>query len=203
MTRSRIIVVLLFIVAFGAGLSVAKVFHREPAANDRGPSMLSRELNLTEKQREEMFTIWDNIYKTGSDERTERRELSRKRSESIAALIPADKQEELTRINDDYNRLMQELMTQGRERYTQAVEETKSILTNDQRKKYEEILARREQQRRGRGGADRNGAERGSSDRGEPDRSSNRRPSGKPAPVTQPSQPTTQPTVQPDVQPDA
>lgn len=184
MTRSRIIVVLLFIVAFGAGLSVAKVLHRAPAPNDRGPSMLSRELNLTQKQSDEMFAIWDNIYKTGSDERTERRDLSRKRSEAIAALIPEDKQEELAHINEDYNRLMQDLMTQGRERYAQAVEETKSILTNVQRKKYEEILARRDQQRRGRGITDRGGPDREST------RDDHRRP-----PATQPALPTTQPAL--------
>lgn len=191
MTRSRIIVVILFIVAFGAGLSVAKVFHREPAPSERGPSMLSRELNLTEKQREEMFTIWENIYKTGSDERSERRDLSRKRSDAIAALIPQKKQEELARINEDYNRSMQELMTQGRERYKQAVEETKSILTNDQRKKYEEILARRDQQRRGRGGQERGSSDRMGGERGGPDRDSgrddNHRPSTKPAPVAPPA----------------
>lgn len=166
MTRSRIIVVLLFIVAFGAGLSVGKVLHRPPAPQDRGPSWLSHELNLTDQQREEMLAIWDNVYKTGSDERTSRRELSKQRSDAVANLISEDKKEELARINDQYNLQVKDLMAQGRDRYMKAVEATKTILTATQREKYEELLAKREEQRRSRGGSDRGGSGRGGPGRG-------------------------------------
>lgn len=157
MTRSRIIVVLLFLVAFGAGLSVGKVFSHQPhMPSERGPSWLSSELNLTEPQREQMLAIWGNIYKAGSDERNERRALSKQKNDAIANLIPEAQKAELAKISDDYDQQIDSLMSRGKERYEQAIKETKKILTQEQRQKYEEILSRREQQRR-RGGSGREG----------------------------------------------
>lgn len=157
MTRSKIIMVLLFVVAFGAGLTTGRVFvHHPDAQQERGPSWLSHELNLTEPQREEMLAIWGSLYKNGSSERSQRRELQKWRSEAIAKLIPENQQPELEVINKDYSRQLDALMSEGRLRYQQAVEQTKTILTAEQRVKYEEVLTRREQQR-GRGGPDRGG----------------------------------------------
>ena len=157
MPRSKIIVVILFVVAFGAGLTTGRVFQHHPkAVHERGPSWLSSELDLSEPQREEMLAIWGSLYKNGSSDRSQRRELQKWRNEAIAELIPENKQQELETISKDYSSQLDELMAEGRLRYDKAVEQTKAILTPEQRLKYEEVLTRREQQRR-RGGPDRGG----------------------------------------------
>lgn len=154
MTRSRIIMVVLFVVAFGAGFSVSKLLERPHHSSERGPSWLSHELNLTDAQREQMLAIWGNFSKTGSDDRNTRRELQTQRNDAIAKLVPSDKQQALAQVNETYKKQMDEIMTRGRDRYRQAVDATKAILTAEQRQKYEQILARRDQQRK-RGGSDR------------------------------------------------
>ena len=149
MTRWRIIVVLLFIIAFGAGLSVGKLSH-QPASSpsQRGPSWLSQELGLTPEQRQSMLDIWDKVNHSGFDESSLRRDLQKQRSDAIAQLVPQDKQAQLKQINDDYSKRSAELSSQRHQRFMDAIEKTKAVLKPDQRKKYEEILAQRDKERR-------------------------------------------------------
>ncbi len=203
LTRSRMIVVLLFILAFGAGLSVAKVFDRsKPQPPQRGPSWLSAELNLTPQQRQAMLSIWDNLNNAGFDEGDRRRELGRQRNEAIRRLIPEDQQHLLAQINEEYARQMGELSSQRRQRFDEAMEKTKAVLTPQQREKYEEILQRRQEERRrdrpDRGGPGMGpmGPERGGPDRGpRPDRPRRGGPADSPGGEATPTPPATQPAV--------
>lgn len=152
MTRSRIIVVLLFIVAFGAGLSVGKVWRHPPGPSQhRGPSWLSDELRLSPEQRKAMLDIWDKVNHSGFDEAATRQSFRKQRGEAIAALVPQDKQDQLKEINDNYSKNVKELSSKRHQRFVDAIEKTKAVLNAEQRTKYEAILAKRESRRR-RGG---------------------------------------------------
>jgi len=156
LTRSRMIVVLLFILAFGAGLSVARVMdHRRPEPPERGPSWLAGELNLSPEQRQSMLTIWGGLNNANSEDGDRRRELVRQRNEAIRKLIPEDQQHLLAQINEEHNRQMSELSNQRRRRFEEAVEKTKAMLNADQRQKYERILQRQQEERRRGGRPDR------------------------------------------------
>lgn len=169
MTRSRMIVLLLFVLAFGAGLSVARVVDQgRPTRPERGPSWLAGELNLSADQRQSMLTIWGSLNNTNSEDSERRRELARQRNEAIRKLIPEDQQHLLTQINEEHNRQMGELSSQRRRRFEEAVEKTKAMLNAEQRQKYERILQRQQEERR----------------RGRPDRP--RRDSQQESPASQP-----------------
>jgi len=200
-SRSRMIVLLLFILAFGAGLSVAQVFDRsKPQPAERGPSWLSSELNLTAAQRQNMLNIWDNVNRSGFDEGERRREIGRQRSEAIRKLIPEDQQHLLDQINEEYARQMGELSNQRRQRFEEAMEKTRAVLTPQQLQKYDVILQRRQEERRRdrmeRGGPGMGGERGGPPDRGpRPDRPRRGGPmdgGDREAPLTPPA---TQPAV--------
>ena len=172
--KSRMIVALAFVLTLGAGtmLGVGVTRMGRPP-HDR--SWLADELNLTPQQREQMKEIgrrW--VSPAGGDRRRDRgrdrprdghhgggddadgpaaKSAERGRDDAIAALIPANKKAAYDKIIADYNAAR---AAQNRERskaFQDAVERTKKILDDKQRVKYEEILKRREEHRRGpRGG---------------------------------------------------
>lgn len=176
-TRSRIILLLLFILTFGAGLSAGKLFDRHPAPPHRGPSWLSGELNLTPEQRKTILDIWNNVNQSRYEEWDRRRDLGRQRTEAIRKLVPQESQTLLEQINENYTQQLNELSAQRRQSFEDAMEKTKAVLTDEQRQKYEEILTRRSSERR-------RGPGRGDRDRGpdrEPPTAGERGPSHRPA----------------------
>ena len=153
MTKTRVMLIMLFVVAFAAGVSSALVAREwKVPPKQHGSSWLSNELSLNEVQREEMIKIWSGVGRGNWQEEGEkRRALQKQRDEAIRALVPEEQQAELTQIYDNYSKQTAELSEQRRKAFDAAVERTKSILTPEQRSKYEAVLARRAEGRRGEG----------------------------------------------------
>ncbi|NJL31714.1 MAG: hypothetical protein HC898_08820 [Phycisphaerales bacterium] len=145
MKKTRIMIGLVFMVAFAAGVSSALLARQfaEPAPRPRGPWMTA-ELKLTPEQEKQMQEIWGTLGRSGGHEESEnRRALQKQRDDSIKALIPAERQADLEKLLEDYQRQMNELSQQRKQRFEAAVEKTKAMLTPEQREKFESILARR------------------------------------------------------------
>src|SRR4051812_6824781 len=96
---TKLIVILGFMISFGAGLAVGirtqrqlqpeAVPNRDHRPKDGGPGgWLTRELNLDAKQQEQMKSIWSEAARRGGHEQDDRRaQLRNERDEAIAALI--------------------------------------------------------------------------------------------------------------------
>ncbi|MEX0775570.1 MAG: Spy/CpxP family protein refolding chaperone [Phycisphaeraceae bacterium] len=156
MSKMRLAIAVLFVVTFAAGaaLSLTLSQWQDPPPVQAGGSWLTRELDLTPQQQEQMSKIWDAVGRGRDDD--QRRDLQRQRDQAIRDLVPPERQEEMTRILEIYAEQTAELSKQRRAVFDQAVEQTKAILTDAQRTKYEELMARRHERRRGtdrRGGA--------------------------------------------------
>jgi Spy/CpxP family protein refolding chaperone len=168
---TKVLLVIGFVVAFCAGLfSGLAVRGREalatsaavpPAATrPAGPGgpggLLAAELGLTAEQREQMNRIWGENARTLRHQQDQRRAQFRKeREEAIAALIrPEDrtKYDEVLRVHAQH---MTDLEHELRASWQKGVEETRKILTPEQRVKYEEFLKRREAERASAGGSGR------------------------------------------------
>jgi Spy/CpxP family protein refolding chaperone len=166
---SKLVVILGFLVSFAAGLWVgwrvvsplhpARAGHASaeqgkgvpPATQSSGPrgprdprGWLTEVLKLTPEQQAQMHDIWDDPARQGRREQDERRQLLRKaRDESVTKLLTeTGKKDEFDRINADFAKGNQALDAEWRGRFVAAVERTKAILTDEQRKKYEEIMSR-------------------------------------------------------------
>jgi len=120
---------------------------------DRG-SFLTRELNLTREQQDQMKEIWSPMATGRPREQDERRRQYRdERDEAIAALIRTEDLKAYDAILKDFQGKLTALDEEFRKSYEAAVEKTKAILTAEQRAKYEEILKRVQPgDRPGRGG---------------------------------------------------
>lgn len=144
---AKLILILGFVTAFGAGLVVGVNLHgREAAAapatqpSGRG-GFLASELNLTAEQQEQMKKIWSDTARRGGREHEDRRRQYRKeRDDAVAALVKPEEKEKFEaalKVYADRNAALEKEM---RSSYEASVERTKLILTPEQRTKYEEIL---------------------------------------------------------------
>jgi Spy/CpxP family protein refolding chaperone len=143
MAKTKIIIVICFAAAFVAGAAtgwLAKESRRPP----RDPSSwLTRELNLTTQQQEQMRKIWSEVMETSPREYGEkRRAIAEERNKAIVALLSDQQKAKYDQILADYNRKITELSEQRKAAFDQAVERTKQILTPDQAKKYDELMKR-------------------------------------------------------------
>jgi Spy/CpxP family protein refolding chaperone len=181
---AKIMVVIGFLIAFAAGLAVGVEMRRPsvaqaptplepPTRTTTGPSTrrspggwIASELNLSPEQRKKMDAIWSEVAKGGREEMDKERDALRKqRDEAILALVGTDNKAKYDDIQKNYRDQQQAMERKMRGRFEKAVEETKAILDDEQREKYEKLLARHrppsDRDGRGRGGPSGSGGPRG------------------------------------------
>jgi Spy/CpxP family protein refolding chaperone len=126
----------------------------------RHRGFLASELGLTSEQQAQLDKIWSETARRGMRESEDpRRQYRKDREDAIVALIRAEDQPAYKQILEDYQKKMESLDTQRRAAFQSAVEQTKALLTPEQRTKYEAILKRQSE-----GGP---GGPRGDRDRGD------------------------------------
>lgn len=157
---TKLLVVIGFVVAFGAGWMSANTWRpAAPGSNDRERregggrgSWLAQQLELSPEQQKQMDQIWSEVGGRGRrEDPSKRNELRKARDASIAALVRESDREAYDRIIADYNSRTEALEAEWKKTFQQAVEKTKEILTPAQRTKYEQLMSRWENGPRDRG----------------------------------------------------
>lgn len=149
-TKTRIIVIVGFIIAFVAGAVVGLQLRTTPVqatvqpAQGSRPSWLRSELNLSNEQNEQMKAIWEGLHNSGRNYEDRRHRLRDERDEAIAALLSPGVMGDYDRILADFSNKLSALAQERDKAFQEAVEKTRKILTPEQRTKYEEFLKRRE-----------------------------------------------------------
>lgn len=140
MTKTKIILFVGFLLTFGAGLVVGLLLHRPAPHFGRG-GWLSSELNLTSAQSEQIHQIWAGAMGSSRKEYEDRHKAIRdQRDKALADLMQPVQREAYDKIMKNYSEKMSELNNQRRQAFQKASEQMKKLLTEDQRKKYEELL---------------------------------------------------------------
>lgn len=148
--RTKLLISVGFAVAFAAGLMGGWQGHRlgghaekpEPPRDDpRGMSVVVRVLGLSEQQREQFQKIWSE---TGnrSDQEDRRRQLRKQRDEVIASLVPTSQRAAYDAAQKNFADAMAAMDEEVKKNIQNAVDRTHQILTPEQAKKYDEMLAR-------------------------------------------------------------
>jgi Spy/CpxP family protein refolding chaperone len=171
---TKLTVLLGFVVAFSAGL-LTGLNSRQPSPpevssasaepttqrggprerdrdrdRDRDRGFLSRELNLSPEQREQMKQIWSPVAARSGREQDElRRRYRNERDEAIADFIRTQDLHAYDQILKAYQDKLAALDQEFRSAYQKAVDQTRQILTPEQRAKYEELLKRNQPGERG------------------------------------------------------
>jgi Spy/CpxP family protein refolding chaperone len=151
--RRETVLVILTVLAIGAGVVAGMVVSRLPAAATGAPnggaaspastapqSALAEELHLSSRQSEQMRQIWEGVRDKvrSSYENAER--LQRQRDEGIQALLTPEQKAKFEKLTQDYSDRFTALRRDRDAAFAQAVEQTRKLLADDQRQKYDELL---------------------------------------------------------------
>ncbi|HEX8324116.1 MAG TPA: hypothetical protein VF595_09400 [Tepidisphaeraceae bacterium] len=145
---TRLVVITGFIVAFLAGVMAGVTIRRPgppPASREAGgrQSFIANQLGLTADQQTQMKAIWQDVSRRGTpDQRGKRGGIRREQEEAVARLIRPEDRAAYDRTVAEFQAKLDQIETDGKRSFQQAVEKTKAILTPDQLKKYDELLAR-------------------------------------------------------------
>jgi len=143
MTRTKLILFACFCAVFAAG-AAAGIAVGHVATRPRPGSWLGHELNLTAEQREQMRQIWSSAMKGSPQQDRERREALRKeRDDAVKALLTDEQKAHYEKVMQTYSQQTAAMEAERRKAFEEAVERTKQILTESQRKKYEQMLQER------------------------------------------------------------
>lgn len=157
MSKTKAIIVVGFMVAFGAGLVGGMATRHTVVEPRRDRGWLTHQLNLTADQEKKMHQIWSDVVRAAGQHDEERRRAIRKdRDEAITNLIGPENWIIYDKIMQSYDEKMAQLAQERGNVFHRADTETKKILDVDQLKKFEEIIKKREAEGHGRGPGRRN-----------------------------------------------
>ena len=140
MTKTKIILVVCFLVTFAAGSFVGWSVSR-PDHPRGGPSWLTAELNLTPEQRDQMHAIWSEAMGATMKQRGEQgKALRQERDQAVIALLSDEQKTRYDVIYQDYLRKEGELSDQRKQAFDEAVKRTMLILTPEQAARYEDLM---------------------------------------------------------------
>jgi len=158
MNKAVVMVVAGFAVAFGAGLVlglagpkhvVGLAAPQPPTENKHRRWWIAAQLDLSPLQEDQVRRIWEDVRKDMSRERDERRNTIRKeRDDAILSMLPHEKHGAYEDIKHDYSSKMGQVDREPPKAIQKAIEQTKLVLSEPQRIKYDEMLKSRERDKR-------------------------------------------------------
>src|SRR3954471_4974795 len=159
-SKTRITLVAAFVLALGGGVVLGLAAGRRPVPAAVPPpatqpgehSWLADQLNLTTDQREQMKDIWSSLLQGPAQaNRDHRRQIEKERDEALVSLLTPEQRVEYDRRMAGYTAQLADLGKERDKLFRDAVEQTKLILNDSQRQRYEELLKTHDAERAGRG----------------------------------------------------
>ncbi len=142
MTRTKVLLLVSFAVVFATGFAVGRLTRHKFGRPGR-QSWLAGELELTPEQREQMEAIWSDVMgRLHKAHEQERRALYGQRQEAIENLLTPEQLTEYLAIVDRHEERMRALAQERWQAVQEGVERTKEILTEEQARRYEEMMER-------------------------------------------------------------
>ena len=142
MIKTRLALIVAFILAIAAGGSVGLVADRAFGRADRG-SWLGRKLDLTAEQREQMRRVWSEAMRSARTDVFEQRiELGRERHEKIQQLLSEEQKARYDEIKREFEQRQKELDKMRKAIFQHAHERTREILTESQRAEFDRMFKR-------------------------------------------------------------
>lgn len=104
---------------------------------------LSEALQLSPTQRDQIRDIWLKMQGTSDDCYRQAKSLDQQEHDAIINLLNRDQKEQYEKIHQDYQDKYTANTAKRQAAFDQAVENTKKLLTDSQRRRYEQILTDR------------------------------------------------------------
>jgi Spy/CpxP family protein refolding chaperone len=142
MSKLKILMIIAVVLSLGAGILLGFAGSRMPFHDHHGGhSFLMDELNLTEDQRNQMQKIWSDTVDGLRDKHFQQMDQMRQdREAAIDALLTPDQKTKYDAMNKDFQAKMAVIDKERDDSIQSAIDQTKKILTDSQRAKYEQLL---------------------------------------------------------------
>jgi len=135
------------VLALGAGVVAGtlgkRVLSLPPNVSPDVGSTLSQELGLSSDQRDRMQQIWEGVRDTAHDCQEQAQQLQKQRDDAVVALLSDEQKAKYTQLTTECFGKIAALNSRREAAFGKAVEETKSILSDSQRKVYEQMIQSR------------------------------------------------------------
>lgn len=126
-----------------AGMLVTRYLAPAKPVVVTGELPLSEELQLTSGQRDQIRQIWESVRSVNESSYAHGQMLKQLEDDEILKLLNDDQKKQFARIHQDYNDRFTAMTAKREVAFKEAVEKTKQLLNEDQRRRYDQILARR------------------------------------------------------------
>jgi Spy/CpxP family protein refolding chaperone len=140
MTKLVVLLVACVLLSLGAGVFIGALWHH------RGPppDPFVSELNLTAEQQEKLKAIWSEaMQKGGFHVQDEQRAAAQKDyHQALRALVPAEQQARCDEALRNYQKRLEDIERDSRKIFDDATEQSRQVLSEEQRAKYDEIRRR-------------------------------------------------------------
>jgi hypothetical protein len=103
-------------------------------------SPLAEALQLSPDQSKKMQQIWEGVRETAGDCLLQAQALQHDREQAMVALLTNEQRVRYDKLNADFNAKIEALKARREKTFQQAVDQTRTILTEPQRAKYEKLL---------------------------------------------------------------
>jgi Spy/CpxP family protein refolding chaperone len=146
MSKLRIIVTVVFLLVFGAGIVVGMVQSRVtgiPHAGGSGEGHIDQELGLSPAQAEKMKQIWSPMGDLRREHDEKMKRAAAARDERIKGLLSPDQVAAFEKVKGEYDATVEQLRAQRRQTVEGCIQQTRAILSPEQAEKYEQMLERR------------------------------------------------------------
>ena len=147
--KLKALLIVACVLALGAGVFAGMVVSRLPARNTNGTAVvalpadhseLSDELQLSPSQRDQMRVIWEGVRSKVHDTFDEAQLLQKQRDESIVAILTPEQKAKYMALTQQTADRFSALGVQRDAVFRTGVEETKKLLDDAQKEKYDRIL---------------------------------------------------------------
>ena len=147
--RKQLVLVALTILPIGAGVVAGMVAARLPSSNSPPAAPvsseiradgLSEQLGLSDEQARQMREIWENVRGQVRTSYEDAEKLQRGRDEELVGLLNQEQKAKFEKISQSYSDRFAELRRKRDLSFAKAVEQTRGLLSEPQRQKYDEIL---------------------------------------------------------------
>ncbi len=108
-----------------------------------GGSTLSQELGLSAEQRDRMQRIWEGVRDTAHECQEQAQQLQKQRDDAVFAMLTDEQKVKYTQLTTECVGKVGLLNSRREAAFGNAVAETKSILSESQRKIYEQMIESR------------------------------------------------------------
>ena len=112
-----------------------------PAPDHAAP--LAEELALNPEQREQMRQIWEGVRQQAHEAYDDAQRLQKQRDDALVAMLSDEQKAQFEKISKDFADQFSDLEKKREQLFQDAVELTKKLLNEEQRRKYEQILKNR------------------------------------------------------------